>query len=83
MSAGERAARVDALARAARDRGRDDVELLVADAALLAGMRIEAGDRHARLGDAEAAAQVVGDDAPVSTITSVVSRPGPGQRLGW
>ena len=54
---GERAARVDAApARRAHGRG-DDANLLVAEHALLAGVRVEAGDAEARAGDAELRAQ--------------------------
>ena len=45
------------------DRGRDHGGVLLAERAVLAGMRIEPGEREARPRDAEALAQIARDDA--------------------
>ena len=58
----QRAARVDALGAQLLDRRRDDGAILVAERAVLAGMRIEPGERQARPRDAEAVAQIARDD---------------------
>ncbi len=50
-------------AREPLDRRRDHRPILLAERAVLAGMRIEAGDRKPRARDAEALAQVARDDA--------------------
>ena len=57
-----RAGDVDAGFAQRFDRGRDDLDILAADRAVLAGMRVEAGDREARPGDAEIALQARGGD---------------------
>ena len=53
---------VEALGPRRRDRRADDVDLLAAQAAVLAGMRIEAGDGKARALQAEIAAKVARRD---------------------
>ena len=52
---GERAARVDAGGAQLGDRRRDDLDILAAERAGFAGMRVEPGDRDDRRGDAEIA----------------------------
>ena len=47
-------------ARGDLDGGRDDARLVVAEVALLAGVRVEPGDGDARRGDAEVAHQRLG-----------------------
>ena len=54
---GVRAGRVDPLGAQRGDGGGDDARFLVAEPAVLAGVRIERGDRDARVGDAEVARQ--------------------------
>ena len=60
---GKRAARVDAVGDQPLDRRRDDVAVLLAERAVLAGMRIEPRNCEPRPGDAEALGQVARDDA--------------------
>ena len=55
MSAAQRAARLDARRAQRGDRRRDDLDLLAAERAAFAGMRVEPGDRDDRRGDAEIA----------------------------
>ena len=50
-------------ARSAATAGAMTARVLAADRAAFAGMRIEAGDGQPRPGDAEALAQIAGDDA--------------------
>ena len=59
----QRAARVDALGHEPLDRGPHDRQVLLAERAFLARMRIEAGDGEARMRDAEAVAQIARHDA--------------------
>ena len=54
---------VDALRAQFPDRRRHDDAIFLAECAFLAGMRIEAGDRKPRAGDAEALREVARDDA--------------------
>ena len=51
----QRAARIDAVGAQALDRGRDDGDILLAERAVLAGMRVETGHHQPRPRDAEAA----------------------------
>ena len=60
---GKRAARVDAVGDQPLDRGPHDQAVLLAERAVLAGMRIEPGDREPRARDAEAVGQVARHDA--------------------
>ena len=75
MSAAKRPARVDAVRAQRRDRRRDDLDLLAAERAGLAGMRVEPGDREHRRGDAEIAPQRrSGDAAGMRRSPAVVER---------
>ncbi|CUK09890.1 Uncharacterised protein [Achromobacter ruhlandii] len=58
--AGPRTAGVDALVACLTDGRRDDVEVLAAELAAFAGVRVQAGHRHARPGDPHLAAGAVG-----------------------
>ena len=60
---GQRAAHVDAFAAQRRDRRCDDVAVLKAERAVLAGMRVEPGHRDARMRDGEAGFEIGGQDA--------------------
>ena len=60
---GQRTARVDALGLEAFDRRTHHRQILVAERAVLARVRIEAGDGQARMRDAEAVAQIARHDA--------------------
>ena len=57
VSAGMRAGDVEALLAQPLDRGHDDLDLLAAQRAVLAGMRVEPGDGEPRRFDAELALQ--------------------------
>ena len=60
---GQRAARIDAVGDEPLDRGRNDRAVLLAERAVLAGVRIEAGDREPRPRDAEALGKIARHDA--------------------
>ena len=59
----QRTARIDALGLETLDRGPHHGQILVAERAILARMRIEAGNGEARTRDAETVAQIARDDA--------------------
>ena len=59
----QRAANRDALGAQGFDGRRDDVEIFGAERAVLAGMRVEAGDDEARMGEAETGFQIPDHDA--------------------
>ena len=59
----QRAASLDALGAQGFDGRRDDVDLFGAERAVFAGMRIEAGDDEARMGEAETGLQILDHDA--------------------
>ena len=59
----QRTARVDAFGLELLDRGPHHRQIFLAERAVLAGMRIEAGDRKPRARNAETLAQVARDDA--------------------
>ena len=73
---GNRAARVDALAHASRDRRRDHVDVLAAEVARLRRVRIEAGDQDARPRDAEP--RCAGRDRARAASASKLARDGRG-----
>ena len=58
----QRAACIDAVGDEALDRRRDDGDVLLAQRAFFAGMRVEPGNGQARVGEAEALGQVARDD---------------------
>ena len=59
----QRAANRDALGAQGFDGRRDDVEIFGAERAVFAGMRVEAGDDEARMGEAETGLQIPDHDA--------------------
>ena len=79
-----RAAHVIAFLAQPLDRRHDDVDLLAAERAVLAGMRVEAGDGDARLRRCRTGAAARATAArPLATIRSTVSRPGTSRSGTW